>query len=553
MRRVRATIDTWYDSACMPFAQFHYPFEGVEEFRAQFPPSFICEGIDQTRGWFYTSLAVSTLLFDDIPFQTAVCVGHVQDRDGHKMSKSRGNAVDPWDVLERHGADAFRWYYLASQQPWAGYRFSRDAVEEAVKQVLMPLWSTYSFYVLYANIERFDARAAAAAPPVARRSELDRWALSRLQGVVGEMRERIDAFDAHGATQVALQWLDDLSNWYVRLSRPRFWDSETAGPALATLRECLLTTVKLLAPALPFATEELYENLVGGVNGVFRAEPRSVHLCDYPVADAALVDRRLETDMAFAREAIGLGRDARGRSKLKVRQPLQRVIVCCADRAGRASLERMSELICRELNVKRVEVVDDQLALERPLVLPNLQRLGPRCGRDMGAIVTSLRTRDGDEALAALRQHGVLTVRVGDPADLLDPPRTYALAENDLVVRRVPREGLVLSSRGGGLGLVLAIDTRLDALLRREGLAREIVRVVQAARREAGVAVTDRIELRLGGSEELLQAAREHEAYVASETLATAVAYDGAGGGDDATAEVEGQPLAVSIAVGATA
>lgn len=544
MRRVRATIDTWYDSACMPFAQFHYPFEGVEEFRAQFPPSFICEGIDQTRGWFYTSLAVSTLLFDDIPFQTAVCVGHVQDRDGHKMSKSRGNAVDPWDVLERHGADAFRWYYLASQQPWAGYRFSRDAVEEAVKQVLMPLWQTYSFYVLYANIERFDARAAAAAPPVARRSEMDRWVLSRLQGVVTEMRERADAFDAHGATQVALQWLDDLSNWYVRLSRPRFWDSETAGPALATLRECLLTTVKLLAPALPFACEELYENLVGGVNGVFRAEPRSVHLCDYPVASARLVDRRLETDMSWAREAIGLGRDARARSKLKVRQPLGRVVVCTADRRGSAAIERMSRLICTELNVKSVEVVADELALERPLVLPNLQRLGPRCGRDIGAIVTSLRTRDGDEALRALREHGVLTVRVGDPGDLLDPPRTYALAENDLVVRRVPREGLVLSSRGGGLGLVVAIDTRLDPPLVREGLAREIVRVVQAKRRDAGVAVTDRIELRLGGSEELLVACREHERYVASETLATTVVY--CDGGD--RVEVEGKSLTVAVA-----
>jgi isoleucyl-tRNA synthetase len=552
MRRVRATIDTWYDSACMPFAQFHYPFEGVDEFRAQFPPSFICEGIDQTRGWFYTSLAVSTLLFDDIPFQTAVCVGHVQDRDGHKMSKSRGNAVDPWDVLERHGADAFRWYYLASQQPWAGYRFSRDAVEEAVKQVLMPLWSTYSFYVLYANIERFDARAAAAAPAVARRPELDRWALSRLQGVVADVRERVDAFDAHGATQILLQWLDELSNWYVRLSRPRFWDSKTAPTALATLRECLLTTVKLLAPALPFATEELYENLVGGVNGVFRAEPRSVHLCDFPVADPRLVDARLERDMAYASEATQLGRDARGRSKLKVRQPLGRVIVCCGARAGRESIERMSALIARELNVKRVEVVADELALERPLVLPNLQRLGPRCGRDMGAIVTTLRTRDGDEALQALREHGVLTVRVGDPADLLDPPRTYALAENDLVVRRVPREGLVLSSRGSGLGLVVAIDTHLDASLRREGWAREIVRAVQAERRAAGVAVTDRIELRLAGGEELLLAAREHEAYVASETLATAIVYEPLDG-NEPSGEVDGQPLAVRVQVLATA
>ncbi|ADB53243.1 isoleucyl-tRNA synthetase [Conexibacter woesei DSM 14684] len=546
MRRVRATIDTWYDSACMPFAQFHYPFEGVEEFRAQFPPSFICEGIDQTRGWFYTSLAVSTLLFDDIPFQTAVCMGHVQDARGHKMSKSRGNAVDPWDVLERHGADAFRWYYLAAKQPWTGYRFSKEAVEDAVKQVLMPLWQTYSFYVLYANIERFDARAAAAAPPVRKRGELDRWAISRLQGVVAEMREHNDAFDAHGATQVALQWLDDLSNWYVRLSRPRFWDSETAGPALATLRECLLTTVKLLAPALPFAAEELYENLVGGTTGVFRAEPRSVHLCDYPVADARLVDARLESDMRIAREAIELGREARDRARTKVRQPLARAIVCSPDRGVREGAARMSELICRELNVKELVVVSDALVLERPQVLPNLQRLGPRCGRDMGAIVASLRSRDGDEALNALRQHGVLTVRVGDPKDLLDPPRTYALAENDLVVRTEPREGLVLSARPSGLDLVVAIDTRIDERLRREGLAREIVRAVQAERRAAGVAVTDRIELHLGGSDDLLAAARDHERYLAAQTLAVTVLYDGLAGHQ---VDVEGQSLAVELVV----
>ncbi|HEY4276902.1 MAG TPA: isoleucine--tRNA ligase [Conexibacter sp.] len=550
MRRVGATIDTWYDSACMPFAQFHYPFEGVEQFRAQFPPSFICEGIDQTRGWFYTSLAVSTLLFDEIPFQTAVCVGHVQDAKGHKMSKSRGNAVDPWDVLEQHGADAFRWYYLASQQPWAGYRFSADAVEESVKQVLMPLWSTYSFYVLYANIERFDARAASTAPPPSRRDELDRWALSRLQGVVAEMRERIDAFDAHGATQIALRWLDDLSNWYVRLSRPRFWDSETAAPALATLRECLLTTVKLLAPALPFACEELYENLVGGVNQTFRAEPKSVHLCDYPEPDAALVDTRLERDMRCAREAIELGRDARDRARLKVRQPLRRVIVCTPEKADRAAVERMSALICRELNVKAVEVVADPLALERPVVLPNLQRLGARCGRDMPEVAASLRSRDGDEALHALHEHGVLTVHVGDPGDLFDPPRTYALAENDLVVRHEPREGLALSSRAGGVGLgfVIALDTRVDDQLRRECLAREIVRAIQAERRACGVAVTDRIELRLAGSADLLAAARAHERYVARETLATAVVYDDCKGVGH-TVDVDGDRLTVAVAV----
>ena len=224
MRRVRATIDTWYDSACMPFAQFHYPFEGKREVAEQFPPTFICEGIDQTRGWFYTSLAVSTLLFRDIPFRHAVCVGHVTDAKGHKMSKSRGNAVDPWEVLDTHGADAFRWYYLASQQPWAGYRFSADAVHEGMRELLLPLWTTYGFYVLYANIESFDGSDAP--PPVSERPALDRWALSRLQTLTEQMRERIDDFDATTAVRLAAEWVEDLSNWYVRLSRRRFWEGD---------------------------------------------------------------------------------------------------------------------------------------------------------------------------------------------------------------------------------------------------------------------------------------------------------------------------------------
>ena len=542
MRRVSATIDTWYDSACMPFAQFHYPFEGEREFAEQFPPTFICEGIDQTRGWFYTSLAVSTLLFDDIPFRTAVCMGHVQDAEGHKMSKSRGNAVDPWDVLERHGADAFRWYYLASQQPWQGYRFSVEAVEEAVRLVLLPLWTTYGFYVLYANIERFDPDDPDV-PPVAQRPALDRWALSRLQGVIARMRDCIDDFDAHGATQAAAAWIDDLSNWYVRLSRRAFWNGERH--ALATLRTCLVETAKALAPAIPFMTEEIYANLVGGADWDFGDEPESVHLCDYPEPDAALVDEALEHDMALVREAIELGRDARARSRMKVRQPLPRAIVCSADPRARAAVGRLRELIERELNVKAVEVVDEEAQLLEPVVLPNLQRLGPRCGRDMPAVAAQLRGRPGAEALAALEEHGVVSVTVGEPGDRLDPPRTYALAENDLVVRQEPRPGLVLSRRGE---LVVAIDTTLDEPLRREGLAREIVRVVQAARRRAGVAVTDRIELTLGGAPELLAAAREHQAYLAEETLATTVVYDGDGAGGERV-EVEGLPLAVALAV----
>ncbi len=545
MRRVKATIDTWYDSACMPFAQFHYPFEGKREVAEQFPPSFICEGIDQTRGWFYTSLAVSTLLFDEIPFQHAICVGHVQDAKGQKMSKSRGNAVDPWDVLNTHGADAFRWYYLASQQPWAGYRFSAENVESGMRELLMPLWTTYGFYVLYANIERFDERGAhPEIPPLAERPALDRWAISRLQHVTERMRERIDAFDATTAVRLAAEWVEDLSNWYIRLSRRRFWEGDVA--ALATLRECLLTTAKLLAPAVPFVAEEIYANLVGGAAGDFGAEPESVHLCDYPEPDAAKVDAQLDSDMALVREAIELGRDARGRSGVKVRQPLPRVIVC-GDERTRAAVGRLRDLVLSELNVKTVDLAAVQSQLERPVVLPNLQRLGKRCGRDMPAIVAALRARDGEEALRALRDHGVVTVAVAT-GDELDPTHTYALAENDILVRQEPRVGLVLSTRGP---LTVAIDTTIEERLRREGLAREIVRVVQQARRDAGVDITDRIQLRLGGSADLLAAARTHEVYLAAETLATQVVYAGeAADGDTESGlpvDVEGESLAIEV------
>ncbi|MGB2710805.1 MAG: isoleucine--tRNA ligase [Conexibacter sp.] len=537
MRRVNATIDTWYDSACMPFAQFHYPFEGRREVAEQFPPTFICEGIDQTRGWFYTSLAVSTLLFGEIPFQHAICVGHVQDRNGQKMSKSRGNAVDPWDVLDAHGADAFRWYYLASQQPWNGYRFSADAVEAGVRELLLPLWTTYGFYVLYANIERFDERAAAAAPPLAERPALDRWAISRLQRLAESMRERLDAYDATSAMRLAAEWVEDLSNWYVRLSRRRFWTGDPA--ALATLRECLVTTAKLLAPAVPFIAEEIYGNLVGGAAGDFGAEPESVHLCDYPEPDATRLDAQLDADMALVREAIELGRDARGRSRVKVRQPLGRVLVC-GDERMREAVGRLRELVANELNVKSVELLADAAELERPVVLPDFQRLGPRCGRDVQQVLAALRAHDGEDALRALRQDGVLTIAVAT-GDVSDPTHTYALTEQDVLVQREPRSGLVLSARGG---LTVAIDTTIEERLRREGLAREIVRVVQQARRAAGVDVTDRIELRLGGSADLLGAARAHERYVAQETLATAVAYDG---GSGSSVEVEGEPLAVEV------
>jgi isoleucyl-tRNA synthetase len=369
---------------------------------------------------------------------------------------------------------------------------------------------------------------------------LDRWALSRLQEVCALMRERLDAYDATSAVRLAAEWVEELSNWYIRLSRRRFWNGEPA--ALATLRECLVVTAKLLAPAVPFVAEEIYANLVGGALEDFGAEPESVHLCDYPEPDEALMDGRLDEDMALVRETIELGRDARVRSKVKVRQPLGRAIVC-GDERVRAAVGRLRDLVCSELNVKAVEVVARVEELERPVVLPNLQRLGPRCGRDMPAIVAALRTRDGEEALRALRDHGVVTVAVAT-GDELDPTHTYALAENDLVVRSEPKRGLVLSSRGS---VTVAVDTTIEERLRREGLAREIVRVVQQARRAAGVAVTDRIELRLGGSEDLLSAARTHEGYLAEETLAVRVGYEGEADGPADKVDVDGEPLAVEV------
>ena len=346
MHRVRATIDTWYDSACMPFAQFHYPFEGKREVAEQFPPTFICEGIDQTRGWFYTSLAVSTLLFRDIPFRHAVCVGHVTDAKGHKMSKSRGNAVDPWEVLNTHGADAFRWYYLASQQPWAGYRFSADAVHEGMRELLLPLWTTYGFYVLYANIEAL--RRVRARRRSSERPALDRWAISKLQALTERMRTRIDDFDATTAVRLAAEWVEDLSNWYIRLSRRRFWEGDVA--ALATLRECLVETAKLLAPPVPFLAEEIYSNLVGGAAADFGAEPDSVHLCDYPEPVAALRDVQLEEDMALvargdragprrAREIEGEGAPAAA-ARRRVRRCAGRGRGRPAARAGAERAER---------------------------------------------------------------------------------------------------------------------------------------------------------------------------------------------------------------------
>ena len=520
MRRVPEVIDVWFDSGSMPFAQWHAPFEREALFRDRFPADYICEAIDQTRGWFYSLLAISTLLFDRAPYRTVLSLGHIADEEGRKMSKSLGNIVVPWDVIERHGADAFRWYFLASKQPWDGYGFSVDTVGESVRQFLLQLWNTFGFLVLYANAneaERFDA------PP---ETDLDRWALSRLAATVETVRERMEAYDATRAGQAISAFVDELSNWYVRRSRRRFWDGDPA--ALSTLRTCLLTVSKLLAPFCPFLADEIYEVLDG-------SEP-SVHLCDFPrVGEDGVPGRRdfeLERAMDVVRETVRLGLAARGQAKLKVRQPLRAAVVVAAG-DERAAIERLSATVLDELNVKELRYVSQADELGSYEVRPNFRSLGPRFGKQMPQVAAAVAALDPAHVARALRDDSPVGINVD--------AHEHQLGADDLLLAMKPLEGYQLEREGSH---AVALELELDEELRREGLAREVVHAVQNARRAAGLEVEDRIELTLGGDAELLDAARAHEGYVAGETLARAVTYDGAAGSD---AVIEGRPLRIGV------
>ncbi len=528
MRRVESVIDTWYDSGAMPFAQFHYPFEGQAEFEERFPADYICEAIDQTRGWFYTLLAESTLLFDTSSFRNCVCLGLILDPEGQKMSKSRGNVVDPWDVISAHGADAFRWYYLTSQQPWSGYRFSVDTVGESVRQFLLQLWNTYSFWVLYANADDLGPGDFGAVPEPT--EDLDRWALSRLQATIATVRERMDEFDCTTAGRAIAELVEELSNWYVRLSRRRFWEGDRA--AFATLRHCLLETVAMLAPFTPFLADEIHRNLAGGALGGADGSPDSVHLRDFPEPDPALSDPELEAAMEAVRLTVKLGLAARGRAKVKVRQPLRKAVVVAND-TERAALEARASLVTAELNVKELEFVTDESELVSYTAKPNYRALGPRFGNRMPQVAAAVAALDPAHVAAVLAEGG----EIGIAIDGVD----HDLGPEDITLALQPLEGFEVESEAGH---AVALQLELDDELRREGLAREIVHAVQNARKEAGLEITDRIELTLGGDPDLIGAARAHEEYVAGEVLATAVAYDGSGG---AGARVDGRDLSIVV------
>ncbi len=532
MHRVRETIDAWYDSGSMPFAQFHYPFEQEEQFTERFPADFINEAIDQTRGWFYSLLAISVLVFDRASYRNCVVLGLILDPEGQKMSKSRGNVVDPWEVIDRHGADAFRWYYLTAQQPWAGYRFSADTVGEAVRQFMLTLWNTYAFWVLYANAEGLDpAQAGTSAGPTGG-DDLDRWALSRLQGTIATVIERMDAYDCTSAGRAIAAYVEELSNWYVRLSRRRFWDGDRE--AFATLRRCLLDTAALLAPFTPFLAEEIHLNLAGGAAEEFAELPDSVHLSDFPKPDTSLVDQPLEASMEAVRRTVELGRAARAQAAVKVRQPLRRAIVVAND-AEREAISARAKIVTSELNVKELEFVAEESELVNYEVKPNYRALGPRFGRQMPQVAAAVEALDADKVTEA--------VEAGLEVGINVEGREHALGPDDLTLVLQPLDGYQVEASAGH---AVALALELDDELRREGLAREIVHAVQNARREAGLEVTDRIDLRLAGDSELLDAARAHQEYVAGETLATSVSYDGAEA-EAAATEIEGRELRIAV------
>jgi isoleucyl-tRNA synthetase len=521
MQRVPEVIDVWFDSGAMPFAQYGAPHVNNDRFQAHFPVDFICEALDQTRGWFYSLLAISTLLFDQSSYRNVVCLGLINDEQGRKMSKSLGNTVAPGELIERFGADALRWYFFTSKYPWDGYRFSRETIGEAVRQFMLQLWNTYGFYVLYANANGVDAAVFDGGHPAL--TDLDRWALSRLAGTVEIVRERMDGFDATGAGRAVQDYVDELSNWYVRRSRRRFWEGEPA--AFATLRECLVAVSKLLAPFCPFIADEIYDNLDAG-------EP-SVHLCDFPAPGAR--DAELEADMAIARETVRLGLAARGQTRLKVRQPLRAAVIVATGRE-RQAIERLAELVREELNVRELRFVSEADELGQVEIRPNYRSLGPRFGRDMPTVAAAVAALDPVRASTALRAGERISISLNGSE--------HSLGGEDLLISMRPLEGYQVEREGShAVALELEIDEELTAEMR----AREIVHQIQGARRAAGLEVSDRIVLTLDGDPALLHAARAHQDYIAGETLAVQVSYESLNGAE--AVDVDGLELKLALAL----
>ena len=529
MHRVPEVIDCWFDSGSMPFAQWHYPFENKEIFEKYFPADFISEAVDQTRGWFYSLIAISTLLFNKSPYRNVIVLGHVQDKDGQKMSKSKGNAVDPMDALGRHGADAIRWYFYENSAPWLPNRFHDDAVQEGARKFMGTLWNTYAFYVLYANIDEFDPTEYTL--DYDQLSVMDRWVLSRLNTMVRTVDDCLAHYRVTEAAKALQSFVEELSNWYVRRCRSRFWAKgmeQDKVNAYLTLYTALVTTVKAAAPMVPFITESIYRNLVCSVD---KNAPISVHLADFPTANEAWIDPALEDNMEVVLEVVTLGRAARNAANIKNRQPVGQMYV----KAAHELPDFFVKIIEDELNIKEVIFRDDMSDFLAYHVKPNFHVLGPKVGKQMGAVKKALEASDGAAVKDALAGDGSYTLHL--------PDGDVTVTTEDVEVTVSQRDGYNCQSYGG---VTVALSTTLTEALIEEGFVREIISKVQTMRKECGLEVTDHIALDLSGNPRLVEIARRNEAFIREITLADSLSCD-APMGTSKEWNINGEKLTLSI------
>ena len=503
MKRVPEVIDCWFDSGAMPFAQHHYPFENKELFEQQFPANFISEAVDQTRGWFYSLLAESTLLFNKAPYKNVIVMGHVQDENGQKMSKSKGNAVDPFNALETYGADAIRWYFYTSSAPWLPKRFSGKAVQEGQRKFMGTLWNTYAFFVLYANIDNFDASKYTL--EYDKLPVMDKWLLSKLNSTVAEVDSNLDQYRIPEAAKALQDFVDEMSNWYVRRSRERFWAKgmeQDKINAYMTLYTALVTICKAAAPMIPFMTEDIYQNLVRSNDA---NAPESIHLCDFPVVNKDHIDKKLEEDMEDVLDAVVMGRACRNEAAIKNRQPISRMYI----KSDFTLSEFYQEIIEDELNVKEVVFTDDVRDFTSYTFKPQLRTVGPKYGKQLGGIQKHLAALDGNAAMDELNADGALKFDVDGVA--------VELTKDDLLIDMAQKEGYV-SQEDNRMTVVL--DTNLTPELVEEGFVYEIISKIQTMRKESGFEVTDHICVSINGNDRLSEIARKNKDAISGKVLA---------------------------------
>ncbi|MBQ9267112.1 MAG: isoleucine--tRNA ligase [Clostridia bacterium] len=529
MHRVPYVIDCWFDSGSMPFAQYHYPFENKELFEKHFPAQFISEAIDQTRGWFYTLMAISTLIFDRSPFENCLVLGHVQDKDGLKMSKHKGNVVDPWSVLNKQGADAVRWYFCASSAPWLPTRFYDDGVSEYQRKFMGTFWNTYAFYVLYADIDKFNPMDYKL--EYEKLSQMDKWALSKLNSLIQFVDESMTNYGITESSRAIQDFVDELSNWYVRRCRDRFWAKgmeQDKINAYMTLYTCLVTLAKVCAPFVPFMTEEIYQNLVVNLD---KNAPESIHLCDFPVANQEYIDKKLEENMELVLDIVTLGRSCRNVSNIKNRQVLSKAYVGTKRKLD----EAYYYIIKEELNVKEIEFVEDASEFVSYNVKPNLKTVGPKCGKLLPKINEMLRNGDGTAYVRELKANGKVVLDVeGVSIELL---------EEDLLVETTKSEKYIASQDAD---VTVVLDIELNEALIEEGFVRELISKIQNLRKDSGFEVQNHIEMTYFGNEKLAEIIERNKAQISDETLSDKIEQKE---NDGTELDINGEKITVKLVV----